>query len=76
MEERIARTRAERNLRSAELRRRFRVALYRERRIVWPLLSGSTGVQLGLGALVAHFEQWPGGSFSVGRMLVAVVNSF
>jgi hypothetical protein len=40
MEERIARTRAERNLGSAELRRRFLVALYRELRIVWPILSG------------------------------------
>ncbi|MBV8458330.1 MAG: two pore domain potassium channel family protein [Acetobacteraceae bacterium] len=61
MEERIAPTRAERTLRSAELRRRFLVALYRELRIVWPIMSGLIGVQLGLGALVAHFEQWPFG---------------
>jgi hypothetical protein len=28
-------------------------------RVVWPILSGLIGLQLGLGFIVAMFERWP-----------------
>ena len=46
-------------MRAAQLRRRFLLAIWRELRIVWPILSGLIGVQLALGAVVGYFEQWP-----------------
>jgi Ion channel len=44
--------------RSVELRRRFLTALWRELRVVWPILSGLIGVQLVLGMLVGYLEGW------------------
>jgi hypothetical protein len=43
----------------ARLRRRFLGALWREVRIVWPILSGILLFQLGLGALIGRLEAWP-----------------
>jgi hypothetical protein len=43
---------------SAELRRRFLAALWKEVRVVWPILSGLVGAQLLLGILVGYFEGW------------------
>jgi Ion channel len=42
-----------------QLRRRFLAVLWRELRIVWPILSGLIAVQLALGMVVGYFEQWP-----------------
>jgi hypothetical protein len=44
---------------AAELRRRFLSALWKELRVVWPILSGLVGVQLVLGMLVGYLEGWP-----------------
>jgi hypothetical protein len=44
--------------RSAELRRHFLKALWRELRVVWPILSALIVVQLGLGMLVGLREGW------------------
>src|ERR1700761_3185552 len=43
---------------SAELRWRFLAALWKELRVVWPILSGLIGAQLLLGMLVGYFEGW------------------
>ena len=43
----------------ARLRRRFLEALWREVRIIWPILSGILLFQLGLGALIGRLEDWP-----------------
>jgi hypothetical protein len=43
---------------SAELRWRFLAALWKELRVVWPILSGLVGAQLLLGMLVGYFEGW------------------
>jgi hypothetical protein len=43
---------------SAELRRRFFVAFWRELLIIWPILSGLVGVQLVLGMLIGYREGW------------------
>src|ERR1700761_2786769 len=43
---------------SAELRWRFLAALWKELRVVWPILSGLVGAQLVLGILVGYFEGW------------------
>ena len=43
---------------SAELRRRFLAALWKELRVVWPIVSGLVGAQLVLGMLVGFFEGW------------------
>src|SRR5271165_6273833 len=45
--------------RPAELRRHFLKALWQELRVVWPILSGLIGAQLGLGMLVGLREGWP-----------------
>lgn len=42
----------------ALLRRRFLWSLWQEVRIVWPILSGILLIQLGLGALIGHLEEW------------------
>ncbi len=44
---------------AAELRRRFLSALWKELRVVWPILSGLVGVQLVLGMFVGYLEGWP-----------------
>lgn len=36
-------------------------ALWREVRIIWPVLSGIVLIQLGLGALIGRLEEWPVG---------------
>ena len=46
-------------VRVSQLRRRFFAAFCRELRVVWPILSGLIGLQLGLGFIVAMFERWP-----------------
>jgi hypothetical protein len=43
---------------SAELRRRFLAALWKELRVVWPILSALVGVQLVLGMFVGFLEGW------------------
>ena len=43
----------------ALLRRRFLRALWREVRVIWPILSGILIIQLGLGALIGRLEAWP-----------------
>jgi len=45
--------------RSTELRRRFLKAFWQELRVIWPILTGLIGVQLGLGMLVGLREGWP-----------------
>lgn len=47
---------------STLLRRRFILALGRELRVIWPILSGLLTAQVALGALVSYLEQWPLGS--------------
>jgi hypothetical protein len=44
--------------RSAELRRRFVIAFWREVLIVWPILCGLVTVQITLGMLVGILERW------------------
>lgn len=43
---------------SAQVRRRFLAALWKEVRIVWPILSGLVGVQLVLGMIIGRLEHW------------------
>jgi hypothetical protein len=45
--------------RSAELRRYFLAALWRELGVVWPILSGLIGFQLAVGLIIGFFEGWP-----------------
>lgn len=47
--------------RSTELRRRFLSALWKELRVVWPILSGVIIVQQALGILVGYLEGWQTG---------------
>ncbi len=42
----------------AELRGRFFAAFWTQLRIVWPILSGLVGLQVGLGLIVGYLERW------------------
>ncbi len=48
--------------RSAELRRQFLGAFWRELLIIWPILSGLLATQLMLGMFVGFLEGWPVGA--------------
>jgi hypothetical protein len=48
-------------MRSAEMRRRFVRALWREVHVVWPVFSGLLTVQMVLGFIVGLLEGWPWG---------------
>jgi len=46
----------------AELRRRFLAALWKELRIVWPILSGLLGMQVAFGLVIGLVERWSMGN--------------
>jgi hypothetical protein len=48
-----------RNRQFRQVRRRFLVALWRELRVVWPIVSGLVALQLVLGASVSLLQGWP-----------------
>ena len=48
-----------RNRHFRQVRRRFLVALWRELRVVWPIVSGLVAFQLVMGALVSLLQGWP-----------------
>jgi len=43
---------------NAELRLRFFRYLWKNMRIIWPILSGLVGFQLALGAVIGFLERW------------------
>ena len=42
-----------------QIRRRFRLALWKQLRIVWPIASGLVAFQLVLGTSVSFLQGWP-----------------
>ncbi len=46
----------------AELRRRFLAELWKELRVVWPILSALLGTQVALGLIIGWIEGWPMGN--------------
>jgi hypothetical protein len=48
-------------MRSAEMRRRFVRALWRELQVVWPVYSGLLTIQMALGFIVGRLEGWAWG---------------
>ena len=48
-----------RNRQFRQVRRGFLVALWRELRVVWPIVSGLVAFQLVMGALVSLLQGWP-----------------
>jgi Ion channel len=45
-------------MRPAQIRLQFLVVLWREFRVVWPVVSGLFAMQLLLGFLIGRFEEW------------------
>jgi Ion channel len=48
-----------RQISPAALRRQFLRELWREVHVIWPILSGLLGIQLGFGILIGYLERWP-----------------
>lgn len=45
-------------LTSAQMRRRFRMALWTELKILWPIVSALLLIQFTLGIIAGYIEQW------------------
>ena len=48
-----------RNRQFRQVRRRFLVALWKELRVVWPIVSGLVALQIVLGAFISLLQGWP-----------------
>ncbi|HUO55385.1 MAG TPA: potassium channel family protein [Rhodoblastus sp.] len=49
---------AQNELNNAEMRRRFRIALWAQLKIVWPIISALILIQLSLGVIAGYVEGW------------------